>query len=210
MEKIALKKLDVDPRNANVCLPETLDKIEVNMKRTGLCPALIVRPHPSKSGRYILIDGHHRKLVLERLGWTDAPCDVWDVPETEAILLLATLNRLRGEDNLRKRAELLDNLCQQFKPEELVKLIPESKGELQELLALLRFDEAEMKERIRKATEKEKAELPVILNFVMSSSEAELIQATLNRFQPKGQANPSLGLIALCQSVKPKDEVTPA
>src|SRR5690348_8803444 len=105
--QIALNLLHADPRNPNVCSKESLEKLKRNIQRTGLCPSLIVRPHPDLDGTYILIDGHHRKLVLEALEWIEAPCQVWDVSEPEAQIALATLNRLHGTDNPKKRAELI-------------------------------------------------------------------------------------------------------
>lgn len=48
MQKITLSQLHADPRNANVCSRETLDKIKRNIEATGQCPALIVRPAPDR------------------------------------------------------------------------------------------------------------------------------------------------------------------
>jgi ParB-like chromosome segregation protein Spo0J len=84
MLQIALTHLLPDPKNPNLCNTETLDKLKRNIKRTGFYPALVVRKHPKKANHYILIDGHHRKLVLEVLGHEQADCQVVDVSEKEA------------------------------------------------------------------------------------------------------------------------------
>src|SRR5688572_22465461 len=81
------------PLNANV-LPEDLrEKLAAHIRSSGRYPHLIVRPHPSEEGRFQVLDGHHRLLVLRDLGHAEARCDIWDVNDREAKLLLATLNR---------------------------------------------------------------------------------------------------------------------
>ncbi len=200
-QQIKLQQLENDTRNANVCGKETLEKLKRNIERSGRCPALIVRPHPKKKDRYILIDGHHRKLVLEHLGWPEAPCEIWDVSEAEAGLLLATLNRLRGEDNLRKRAELLDGLLVHFPMEDITQLIPETEAQVKDLMTLLTWQEEELASLVKKQREEEATQLPVLLNFVLNKADAEIVERTLKQYQPEGNADPSAGLVALCKSI---------
>lgn len=198
MPKLALKLLDNDPRNANRCDDTTLDKIKRNIERTGLCPPLLVRPHHSQKGRYILLDGHHRKLVLDQLGWEKVECQIWDINDQEAQLALVTLNRLRGTDDLQKRASLLDSLSSLMPLEDLYHLIPETSTELDDLLKLARYDFEEMEQALEKQMAAEKAILPIALTFLLAPSEASLVEETLKQYQKKdcGEA-----LVALCQEV---------
>jgi len=205
IQDIPLDQLFSDPRNANVCDSETLNTLRLNIERTGSYPSLIVRPHPGEKDAYVIIDGHHRKDVLEELGYTTASCEVWKVNDKEAALLLATLNRLRGEDHPRKRAELLEMLCRSFDEEELLALIPESDRELQDLLALLNFEEKQLQKEIDKVLSAMEENLPVILNFMLPASDAEFVEETLKQFQPVGEKDPSAGLIALCKRADEKE-----
>lgn len=198
MTVIALTKLHNDPENANACPPETLEKIKRNIGRTGNCPPLIVRPHPKKKNQYVIIDGHHRKRILEDLGWGEAECQVWPVDATEARIALATLNRLHGEDNLRKRAELIETLTREFSVEELSRFIPEEAAEIQDMLRLLELNEEELEKAIRKQTEEEVASLPVPLSFMVSSSEADLINAVLEKYRGKDKDR-GRALVGLCR-----------
>jgi ParB-like chromosome segregation protein Spo0J len=134
---ISLEQLMADPRNANVCTPDVLEKLTRHIERTSLCPSLLVRPHPKKKNCYAIVDGHHRKLAVEALGWTEVECQVKDITETEAGLLLLTLNRLRGTDIPRKRAELMESLLPQFDLEALSLMLPESTAEIEGLLAVM-------------------------------------------------------------------------
>ncbi len=49
--------------------------------------------------------------ALRRLDRATARCDVWEVDDAEALLLLATLNRLQGQDDPHKRAVLVGALA---------------------------------------------------------------------------------------------------
>jgi hypothetical protein len=62
--------------------------------------------------------------VLQKLNWKDVECQIWTLSEEDTQLALVTLNQLRGSDNLRKRAELIQSLTQAFKIPDLANLIP--------------------------------------------------------------------------------------
>src|SRR5262245_21026475 len=92
---VALDDLLAHPLNSNTMPPDLQEKLRAHIKRTGRYPFLVVRPHPSEPGKYQVLDGHHRVAILRELGHTEARCDVWEVDDREAKLLLATLNRLQ-------------------------------------------------------------------------------------------------------------------
>lgn len=199
-QELNLAQLEADPRNANVCDEATLEKLARHLAQ-GRCPALIVRPHPQKVDQYILIDGHHRHRVLERLGKTTAPCEIWSVDEQEAGLLLATLNRLRGEDNPRKRAELLDSLLVELPLPDLALLVPETESQIQDLLSLLTLEEQELERRIQAQLAEEAAGLPVMLHFLLpSAAEAELVRQAL---AATGEGDEGRALVTLCRQALP-------
>jgi len=119
---------------------ERLAKLEENIRREGDCPPLVVRPDPQEDGCYQMLDGHWRKLVLERLGHKDALCYLWPCDDETALVLLATLNRLEGQDDPLKRAELLRDLTELSSPVELAQLLPESATLIRQSLKLLDLD----------------------------------------------------------------------
>lgn len=94
---------------------------------------MIVRPH---EGSHQILDGHHRAQVLVELGHETVRCEVWDVDEQEALILLGTLNRLSGEDDVRRRARLIQELGDHFTPQRLADLLPENSEAVGKLLAL--------------------------------------------------------------------------
>jgi hypothetical protein len=61
---------------------------------------------------------------------------VWEVDDADALLLLATLNRLEGSDDPRKRAALLAKLREHRDVKDLTAWLPEDAPQLKHLLQL--------------------------------------------------------------------------
>lgn len=130
---IELPRLRPHPDNSNVMPDALLDKLKRHVEASGRYPPLIVRPH---EGGYQILDGHHRSEVLRRLGHERAWCDVWEVDDDAALLLLATLNRLEGVDDPRRRAALLAKLSDRGGVSRLSAWLPERAERVKKLLAL--------------------------------------------------------------------------
>jgi ParB/RepB/Spo0J family partition protein len=198
---IQLANLHADPRSANRMAPDRLEKLIENIRHTGKTQPLTVRSHPDEKDHYIIVDGHYRKIALEQLEKTEVSCDVWDITEEAAALLLATLNRLRGEDHPHKRAELFQELLVQYDQNRLSQLLPENTSEIDELLLLLKTEEMTA-DKLRRQMEEEARSLPVLLNFVLAKSEAEKVEAVLKRFDE----DLNLALVKLCEEVSVEKE----
>lgn len=135
--QIPLDRLLPHPANPNVMDEARLEKLLANIQRQDDYPPLIVRPHPEKAGYYQLLDGHQRAEVLRLLGYQDARCYVWPCDDEMALMLLATLNRLEGQDDPAKRAELLQQLTEMASVDDLGALLPEDAGDVRRSLAFL-------------------------------------------------------------------------
>ncbi|MBN2457186.1 MAG: ParB N-terminal domain-containing protein, partial [Sedimentisphaerales bacterium] len=83
-----------------------------------------------------IINGHHRSRALEKLGCESADCIVWDVDDEQVDILLATLNRLGGTDELSEKLKLLKRLTQKTSAKELAKLLPNSAKQIERLTQL--------------------------------------------------------------------------
>jgi ParB-like chromosome segregation protein Spo0J len=132
LHDLPLDELHRHPLNSNVMSPRLLAKLKTALQRGGPYPPLIVRPLPRG---YQLLDGHHRAAVLRELGRATARCVVWPVDDDEALLLLATLNRLSGEDDPRRRALLVAALRERADWSELAQRLPERVEQLKALLS---------------------------------------------------------------------------
>ena len=214
MPRIALELLENDSRNANVCDQVTLAKLKKNMARSGFCPMVVVRPSilgtgvDNKPKRYVIVDGHHRVLVARELGWKDIECQVVEIDAQEATLLLCTLNRLRGEDSPRKRAELIDELLQSIPIEDITQLLPESKHDIDDLLSLLTTDVDAMVQQVRKQQEAEEAGLPVPFTFLVPRPDVDIVEKALAKATKptKKKADRAEALVFICKRVLETDD----
>ena len=137
IRSIPLDKLDAHPDNPNEQSRVNFGKLVRNIERTGRYEPLIVRPSPDKAGFFQIINGHHRCHALMRLGYEAAECIVWDIDDEQTDILLATLNRLGGSDNLGKKLKLLKRLNKRFEAGELAKLIPQTQKQIERLSSML-------------------------------------------------------------------------
>jgi len=206
MPMITLDKLHPDPRNANVCEPDILDKLRRHIERSGLCPTLLVRPQPQNPDEYIVVDGHHRLQVISSLGWQEVDCQIKEMTDDEAGLLLLTLNRLRGTDIPRKRAELIESLLPQFSVDDLTVMLPESTGEIEGLLALLKLEEDAMEKALKAQMEDELKSLLVPFGFMVPAEDAALVRETLAFYQAHRHSEEGQALVAICRDALSRHE----
>ncbi|MGA1980474.1 MAG: ParB N-terminal domain-containing protein [Sedimentisphaerales bacterium] len=136
VQSIALDKLVAHPDNPNQQSRATFGKLVRNIERTGRYEPIVVRPHPQRGNYFQIINGHHRCLALAKLDYKAADCVVWDMDDEEADILLATLNRLCGSDELGKKLELLKRLSKSMESRELAKLMPQTAKQIERLTNL--------------------------------------------------------------------------
>ncbi len=172
---VPLDQLRPHPLNANVMSDELREKLRVHIGRTGRYPFVVVRPNPEEPESYQVLDGHHRVEILRELGHTEARCDVWKVDDREAKLLLATLNRLEGQDLPIRRAQLVHELLGEMSLGDLAGLLPETDTQLEELESLLQFPADEIASLLEEEVEEAEKVLPRVLTFVVTPEQEELI-----------------------------------
>ena len=149
--KIPLNQLQNNRLSANIMIDEVQEKLKANIKRQEKYPALIVRKIQDpptdfdkentigKLNGFRIIDGHNRKRTLKELNYTQAECEIWDIDDKTEVLLLATLNELKGTSDLMKRAVLLRTLEGiGIERNNLLKLIPEDNRRLEFALSILK------------------------------------------------------------------------
>jgi len=173
IEQIPIDKLIAHPANANVMNNDKMDKLRKHIEQHKHYEPLIVRLHPKQTGCYELINGHHRKQVLKESGYLKANCIVWQVSDEETLILLATMNRLSGDDEPIRRAKLLQKLSQSHQPKELLKKLPETREQLKKLLALNKPP--------RKIKPENITNMPMVMNFFVTKHEKEIIEKALRK-----------------------------
>ncbi len=172
--EIALSQLHAHPLNSNVMEERLLAKLTEHVVRSGRYPPVIVRRLPADDGdRFQILDGHHRVEAVRRAGLDAARCVVWDVDDEQALLLLATLNRLQGQDDPHKRAKLIETL-RSSRGVELAKLARELPERGEQLAAL-----AALQARVRQRLPRKVDDLPVAVHFFLSRPQRSELEAKL-------------------------------
>ena len=169
-ETLALSCLHAHPHNSNVMPDALFEKLVDHIESTHRYPPIVVRQR--QEGGYEIIDGHHRVKALGRLGVDTAHCVVWDVNESEALLLLATLNRLEGSDDPRKRAALVAQLQGGRDLKALSQLLPERVEHLKKLVTLNQAMPAPRKPQALEA-------MPVAVHFFLLPAQRRAMEARL-------------------------------
>jgi len=173
---VPLDDLVPHPLNANTMAPDLREKLKAHIRQSGRYPHVIVRPHPDQSGRFEILDGHHRAAVLKELGHRECRCDVWIVSDKEAKLLLATLNRLQGQDQPIRRAQLIHELLGEMSLGDLSGLLPETDKQIEELHALLEFPAEEVAALLEEQAQEAEKVLPRVMTFVVSPEQEQVIE----------------------------------
>ncbi len=173
---VPLDRLRPHPLNSNLMPDDLRAKLTAHIKRTRRYPFVVVRPHPDEPGEFQILDGHHRVEILRELGHTEARCDVWQVDDREAKLLLATLNRLEGADVPIRRAQLIHELLGEMSLQDLGGLLPETDRQIEELESLLQFPADEIAALLDAEAAREDRVLPRVLTYVVTAEQEELIE----------------------------------
>jgi len=136
--ELPLDRLEAHPHNSNVMPNSAFARLKQHLDATGQYPPIVARPHPhvdERGAMYQILDGHHRAQALRELGHATAWGLIWEVDDDQALMLLATLNRLEGKDDPHKRAALLEALQQRQTPATLAQHLPESAAQLKRMVA---------------------------------------------------------------------------
>ena len=197
--RVPLDRLHAHPSNPNLMSDERLETLARNIEREGRYPPLIARLHPERPGEWQLLDGHQRIEVLRRLGHPEALVFPWECDDETALILLATLNRLEGEDVPARRAALLTELTQLVPVEELALLLPEDGAQIEEMLALVDLDSDALIAELTAAAERNSATSPRLISFAVLPEDEQAIEravaAASERLEGKNRRGRALGVI---------------
>lgn len=197
--RVPLDQLHAHPSNPNQMSDERRETLARNIKREGRYPPLIARPHPTLPGEWQVLDGHQRVEVLRRIGHAEAVIYPWDCDDETALILLATLNRLEGEDIPWKRAGLLAELDGLRPLEELAALLPEDASELKEALAVVDLDADALLAELDTAVSD--GSTSHVVTFTIRREDEDVIERALEHAAAAGEGGRQRGraLVLVCR-----------
>jgi hypothetical protein len=200
---ITIEKLIPHPENSNRMPVRLMAKLESNIRKSGNYETITVRRHPERDGDFQILNGHHRVEILRKVGIGEIKCDVWEVNDKEARLLVATLNRLEGNDVPELRFGLIRSLLVDYDPSELECLIPENNKQLEEFVELCKEDFNETRKWIVQKTSHLECDIPDlrVMDFILNAEKYDLVNKALNTvIQKKGCSDKNEALCELARS----------
>lgn len=199
---------DIHPNdyNPNVVPDDIMHTLDGDIERNGIKQPVLLRlpdrtteEEKDFKGKYIIVDGQHRWLIATNKGISDIPCDLDEnMTRHEAMIMTITMNKLRGEfDNL-KLAEVLKTLQETYTADELEERLGYNQVELQSYSELLDFDFDSLKtsdeelKAMEDAANAANLNLPNEFLMTLSLEQLEIIEAAIAHAQEDGSREDSL------------------
>jgi len=139
---VKASEIRLNDYNPNIVSPELLSQLEKRIREEGfLQPVLLRLIKPQNGKKYEMIDGEHRyEVAVNRLGYEELPAIVVDKNLPDAMVATINMNKLRGEFDTLKLAEVIHELHKTYTIDELEDKLGYNKDELEGLEGLFEFD----------------------------------------------------------------------
>lgn len=135
---ISKSQLSNNDYNPNKTTERQQKAIAESLNNYGQLTAILVRPDPEVKGKYIIVDGEHRGMVLDETIYVDV---VHGLSDADAKKLTVIMNETRGSADKIELAQLLASVNNDLQDFEQLNLgLPYDATELQELIDLADVD----------------------------------------------------------------------
>ena len=180
---VDISKIKPNPYNPNIMDEKLFEETKNNIEKEGLVGAIIVRKEKED---YIIIDGEHRWKAATQLEYKELPIIILDKSLPEAMISTINFNKLRGEFDTLKLAEVVHELNKTYTIEELEKELGYTQDELQGLGNLLKFDFDQFEKESLKLDKEDIAEYR--FEVVLTDKQYEILKTTLDTVKKKDNA----------------------
>jgi ParB family transcriptional regulator, chromosome partitioning protein len=115
VRQVALDQLDPNPFQPRSTIdPAALDELAQSIRARGILQPLLVRPHPTKPGRFQIIAGERRWRAAGAAGVHEVPTLVREMADTDAAAIALVENLQRQDLSAIDEAEGYERLISQF------------------------------------------------------------------------------------------------
>jgi ParB family transcriptional regulator, chromosome partitioning protein len=145
VREIPLDLLEPNPFQPRTTMdPTALDELASSIRVQGVLQPLLVRPHPTASGRYQIVAGERRWRAAAAAGLHQVPTLVREMADTEAAAVALVENLQRQDLNPIDEAEGYSRLIEQFglTQEALGQAVGKSRSHVTNMLRLLNLPDA--------------------------------------------------------------------
>jgi ParB family transcriptional regulator, chromosome partitioning protein len=152
--RIPLDLLDVGPFQPRSAMETTsLEELAESIRAQGLLQPILVRPHPTDSGRYEIIAGERRWRAAGLAGLHEIPAVVRSMTNSEAALAALVENLQRENLNPIEEADGLQRLASEFDltHEAIGYAIGKSRSHIANMIRLLKLPAA-VRDAVREGT----------------------------------------------------------
>lgn len=181
IQHLPIKQIREAPWNPNSQDEGTRSRLQRSIQQFDLVTPLVVRL--LAPGLFETIGGAQRLAVLREMGHSEVPCVVVEADDGQARLLAQALNRIRGEDDLGLRAELMREVLDKLPQDEVLSLLPETAESLSSLCSLGQEDMAGYLQSWQQAQEARLKHL----QFQLTTSQLEVVEEVMARLMPKAR-----------------------
>ncbi len=202
--EIGIEDLIPHPERANQMSKSGHRRLVRLIRQGGFYEPLIVRRVENQPGKYEILNGCHRLEALQELGINRVQCCVWQVDDDQARVLLATLNRISGKDDLTAKAKLIAKLHENCDIRDLVKILPQSRKTLEKLISISKRA-IEAAAHPAPSNLSPPAEIPEPIVFILSTEQRNVVESAVAQAKKdSADSNPSRrrteSLVEICKT----------
>ena len=147
LQNIPTASIRPNEYNPNKMTDKTRKTLRGAMTRDGYLQPIIVRQDPTNPDLFVIVDGEHRYELLSEMGYSEIPSVVVTSDENYAKVQTINMNRLRGDHDRIKMAELIVKLKAKYTEDDLQEMLGFDRQEIRSYEDLAGFDLTKISDR---------------------------------------------------------------
>jgi len=138
---VKIKEIQPNKYNPNVMEDELKTQLEQRMKEEGMLQPILLRNiEPKGEIKYEIVDGEHRYFAAVNADFEEIPAIILDKKLPDAMLATINMNKLKGQFDTLKLAEVIHTLHKTYSIDELEEKLGYSKEQIEGMESLLKYD----------------------------------------------------------------------